>query len=102
MSLTWVSTHVSYQDTIAQIKRSFVDRACVDGSLASRIAAQRMLEDGSMTILCYGLTKINYRYQVDLAMEAYTRDRGKSKNQKRKAPSDGAPIGNKKHKQRAP
>ncbi|EPT02343.1 hypothetical protein FOMPIDRAFT_1048030 [Fomitopsis schrenkii] len=75
-------------DTLTRIKRTIVDRACSGGGPASRTAALKMLEDGLMTVGCYGLVKTGYKYQVDLAMEAYTRDSMKTRSQTRKRPSD--------------
>ncbi|KAI0725109.1 hypothetical protein C8Q72DRAFT_854611 [Fomitopsis betulina] len=87
-------------DTITQIKETVVAKACAGGGAASRTAAHKMLEDGSMTVGCYGLVKTDYRYQVDLAMEAYTRECAKSKYQTRKRPADDASTGHKKSKKK--
>lgn len=91
-------TNIPCQGTIARIKNTIVDRICAGGGPASRTAARTMLEDGSTTVACYGLTKIGYKYQVDLAMEAYTRESEKSKMRKR--PADGPSAGHKNTKKK--
>ena len=52
-----------------------------------------------MMVACYGLTKIGYNYQVDLAMEAYVQKRGQAKGKKRQL-DDTSPGSGKNKKKR--